>query len=203
VKPRGLARPAIAAATLLAGTVFAAPAAAAVTYDPGTKAGFVGSGDVRRAFGWSAAQLAAQASGVAFDQDFWTDDTYAVGCGPRTFPVVHHREFGRFELIGAVVRQGPRGTASGYGGTPAGFRITGARSGISGTSVAPAAGQPCPQAGPAITSARLVSTTAGWALSVRSGARSRELMHRAVSHQARQAQMAARPIPGVRATGKM
>lgn len=205
MESRELLRLALAGATLAAGTVFAAgavaaPAAAAVTYDPDTKAGFVGRGDVQRAFGWTDAELAETASGVAFDQDFWTDDTYAVGCGPRTFPAVHHREFGRFELIGTVVRHGSRGSASGYGGMLTGFRITGARSGISSTSVAPAAGQPCPQAGPAITAVRLVSTTVGWALSARSGARSRGLLHRA---QTRQTPMAARPIPGVHATGKM
>jgi hypothetical protein len=117
---------------------------------------------------------------VGFDQDFWADDQYTVACGPRTFPVVHHREFGRFELVDTVVRERQRGATKGYSGTLTGFRITGARSGISGTSVAPAAGQPCPQAGPAITAVRLVSTTVGWALSVRSGTQSRELLHRAV-----------------------
>jgi hypothetical protein len=167
---------ALAGATLAAftGAFVAAPASAAVTYDPSTKAGLVGGGDVRRAFGWTTAQLAARASGVSFDQDFWTDDTYAVTCGPRTFPVVHHREFGRFELN--VVLKRRRGAATGYAGTPTGFRITGARSGISGTSVAPAAGQPCPSGAGATTATRLVSTTTGWALSAHSGAESRQLL---------------------------
>jgi hypothetical protein len=202
MESRGLLRLALAGATTLAaGTLLAAPAAAAVTYDPGTKAGFVGGEDVRKAFGWSDAELAKRASGVAFEQDFWTDDSYAVACGARTYPAVHHREFGRFELVGAVMRGGSRGAASGYGRAVTGFRITGARSGISGTSVAPAAGQPCPQAGPAITAVRLVSTTVGWGLSARSSARSRELLRRETVKPL--SGMAARPIPGVHATGKM
>lgn len=173
---RGLSRSlALAGVTLAAITLTAAPAAAAVSYDPGSKIGFAGREDVRRAFGWSDAELAHRASGVSFEQDFWTDDTYAVTCGAKTFPVVHHREFGRFDLADTVVRGGKR-TPAGYGGRLTGFRITGARSGISGTSVAPAAGQPCPRKGPAITAVRLVSTATGWTLSVRSGARSRELL---------------------------
>jgi hypothetical protein len=179
---RGL-RLALAGAALAAGTLaavgVAAPAAAAVSYDPGTKSGFAGRADVQRAFGWTDTELARYASGVSFEQDFWTDDTYSVACGPRTFPVVHHREFGRFELIDTVVRRGGHRTATGYAGTLTGFRITGARSGISGTSVAPAIGQPCPQAGPPITAVRLVSTTVGWGLTVRSGRRSHELLRQA------------------------
>jgi len=51
-----------------------------------------------------------------------------------------------------------------------GFRITGPTAGISGTSVAPAVGQPCPEPrGPKITRADLVSTTMCWSLVVSSG----------------------------------
>jgi hypothetical protein len=141
---RCLFRLSLAGATLAAGVVFAAPASAAVQYDPASRTGFVGAADVRRAFGWTAAMLAARAGGVAFDHDFWTDDTYSVVCGKRTYPVVHHKEYGHYELTEAVVRGAGARSAAGYGGGITGFRLGGATSGISGTSVAPAVGQPCP-----------------------------------------------------------
>jgi hypothetical protein len=166
-------RLAVAGATVVAGLAVATPASASVQYDPVAKTGYVDAGEVRKAFGWTGSTLAARAAGLVFDHDFWTDDTYSVACGGATFPVVHHREYGRFDLTDVVVRATERGAATGYHGPPAGFRLTGAHSGISGTSVGPAVGQPCPadqgQApGSTIDRVRLVSSTTGWALTATS-----------------------------------
>lgn len=169
---------AVAAATLGAGLGYAGPAAAAVRYAPETQSGFAGAVDVRKAFGWSDAKLAARADGLVFGHDFWTTDTYSVSCGRGSFAVRHQREFGRLELTDVVVRESRRGAAGGYGQQPrpAGFRIDGPYAGISGTSVAPAAGLPCPEPrGPRITRAVLVSTTTGWSLTVGSGGVSKVL----------------------------
>ncbi|MGK5685221.1 hypothetical protein [Actinoplanes sp. URMC 104] len=163
-------------AALVAGLAPAGPAAAAVTYDPVTKKGFVGRGDVLKAFGWTDATLRQRADGLVFDHDFWTEDTYSVACGGPAFPVLHHREFGRFELFDAAVTDKGRGSAAGYAGKLTGFWITGPRFGISGTSVAPAKGQPCPRGEGTITTSRLVSTSTGWALAVTSGTDYRRLI---------------------------
>jgi hypothetical protein len=179
---RCLSRSAVAGATLAAGVAISAPASAAVTYDPATRTGLVAAADVRQAFGWTPAMLASRAGGVAFDHDFWTDDTYSVVCGKRTYPVVHHREFGRYELTDAVVRSGGHRATTGYGGkTITGFRLDGASFGISGTSVAPAVGRPCPAGqgrakGTTIEALRLVSSATGWALAARSGDVRRRLL---------------------------
>lgn len=167
----------VTGAALAAGLGAAAPASASVTYDPGTKKGFAGSGDVRRAFGWTDATLTAKASTLVFNHDFWTDDTYSVTCGARVVPVRHHREFGRYELWNAALRDTGRGAATGYAAKLTGFWITGPKMGISGTSVGPAVGHPCPdgRAG-RTTKVRLVSTTTGWALSVSSGNNNRRLV---------------------------
>ena len=163
---------AVAGATVTAALGYAGPAAAAVQYDPQAKSGFAGAADVRQAFGWSDSTLSARAAGLAFSHDFWTQDRYSVSCGKGRFPVAHHREFGRFELSDSVVREARRGASTGYAHGPrlAGFRITGPYAGISGTSAAPAVGQPCPEPrGTRITRADRISTTTGWSLSVSSG----------------------------------
>ncbi len=167
---------AVTGATLTAGVGYAGPAAAAVRYDPDAKTGFADAADVRRVFGWSDATLSARAAGLVFSHDFWTRDAYSVSCGKGSFPVAHQREFGRFELNGRVVREARRGArrgaSTGYGdGTRlTGFRITGPYAGISGTSVPPAVGQPCPESrGARITRADRVSTTTGWSLTISSG----------------------------------
>ena len=143
-----------------AATVLAVAHPASVRYDPETKTGFVGKGDVQKAFGWTGRELASRASGVVFDHDFWTDDTYQATCGRQVVPMVHHRDFGRFELNDTMAYDG--------------FRLAGPRLGISGTSVPPAAGQPCPS-GSTIDKVRLVSSATGWTLTVRSGNQSRTL----------------------------
>jgi hypothetical protein len=155
-------------ATGFALTAGAAPAAAAARYDPAAKTGVVTGQDLRAAFGWSKPELASRAHGIVFDHDFWTDDTYSATCGTRTFPVVHHRDFGRFELTDEVTRDG-------YGGVR--FRITGPHSGISGTSVPPQPGQPCPEDETAtIDRVALLSSATGWTLSATSGDDRRELL---------------------------
>ncbi|GAA3343011.1 hypothetical protein GCM10020358_40090 [Amorphoplanes nipponensis] len=171
----------VAGAVLAAGLGGGAPASAAVTYDPEAHTGFVGAADVRRAFGWTPATLTARAGRLAFDHDFWTDDTYSAVCGGRTYPLVHHREFGRYELTEAVVRRDRPRSSTGYGDGVTGFRLTGASSGISGTSVGPAVGRPCPAdlgaaPGSTIVKLRLVSSATGWALAVSSGQVRRELV---------------------------
>ncbi|GAA0584128.1 hypothetical protein GCM10010172_81370 [Paractinoplanes ferrugineus] len=146
----------------------AAPAAAAVKYDPVAQTGTVAGADVRKAFGWTSATLAERAGGLAFSQDFWTADNYAVACGERRLRVVHHHDFGRFELTAGVARDG-------YGGLS--FRITGAYAGISGTSVPPAPGQPCPADQTIkIDEVRLVSSVKGWTLTATSGDARRDLL---------------------------
>ncbi|WP_305787187.1 hypothetical protein [Symbioplanes lichenis] len=163
---------ALAGAVLAGGLVGATPAAAAVRYDPQARTGFVGVTDIRGAFGWSGRTLAERAAGLEFDHNFFADDTYSVTCGAGVFPVVHHREFGRYQLNDTVTR-----TGGGYGGGVAGFRLTGPIAGISGTSVAPAAGQPCPERpGALIAEVRLTATTVGWTLSVSSEGETRELL---------------------------
>jgi hypothetical protein len=176
----------VAGAAFAVSIAGAGPASASVRYDPGTKTGFVDESDARKAFGWTDAMLASKAAGLVFDHDFWTDDTYAVACGRDAFPVVHHRDFGRYELAGTVVRDARRGAPIGYHGRLRGFRLTGPYLGISGTSVPPAVGQPCPESkdqGPAIDRVRLVSTTTGWSLTVSSG----DVSHRLLAGESRTA----------------
>jgi hypothetical protein len=181
---RRLSQFAVAGATIAAGLAPAGPASASATFDPATNTGFVGGADVREAFGWTGAVLVSRAAGLVFGQDFWTDDTYSVGCGQSPFPVVHHRVFGRYELTDKVVRGAGRGHA-GYHGGPVGFRLTGAYLGISGTSVPPMVGQPCPAGpgaaeGPLVDRVQLTSSTTGWALTVGSG----DVRHRLLVHEA-------------------
>lgn len=56
----------IAASAFAASLALAAPAIAAVTFDPATGSGFVGKGDVQLAFGWNNSQLQQQAGSVSF-----------------------------------------------------------------------------------------------------------------------------------------
>jgi hypothetical protein len=178
MSPRCLFRLAVASATAAAGLAFGAPASATVTYDSATQIGFVDRDDVRTAFGWTDVTLASRASEVAFDHDFWTEDTYSVSCGGSAFDVVHSREAGRMFLTAAPVSHRDRG-AAGYHGKLIGFRLTGAYAGISATGPPPAAGQPCPRdqaPSPTIDKARMVSSATGWALIVRFGDVRRELL---------------------------
>jgi len=167
----------VTGAALAAAVGTAAPAAASVTYDPKTMKGYAAAGDVRKAFKWSEATLNQRAPKLVFNHDFWTDDNYTVTCGKRVFPTSHHREFGRFELRHAVVKDKQRGAPKGYGGKLLGVWITGPSMGISGTSMGPAVGQPCADGEPGTTTAvKLLSTKVGWALSVTSGNDYRQLV---------------------------
>lgn len=162
-----------AGAVLVGGTLFASPVSAAVKFDPATKTGFVGRHDVQREFGWDDATLRANADRLTFDYDTVTRDTYSVVCGRdgnRPFTVVHDRVFARDSLNAVVAHD-----ATGF---PSGFRITGAGSGISGTSIGPTAGLPCPQAGEGRTvrSARVVSTTVTATLIATFGGVSKDLL---------------------------
>jgi len=178
MSPRCPFRLAVASTMVAAGLAFGAPASASVTYDPATQIGFVDRGDVRKAFGWTDEVLASRAPDIAFDHNFWTDDTYSVSCAGKAFVVVHQREFGRLALTGAPESHRGRG-AAGYGGKLKGFRLTGAHAGISGTSMPPTVGQPCPrdrEPSPTIGRARLVSSATGWSLAAGFGDVSRELL---------------------------
>jgi hypothetical protein len=162
----------------------AAPASASVTYDPGPKTGFADRTDVEKAFRWTGAQVVARASGLTFDHQFWTDDDYTVTCGSLTLQVVHHRDYGRYELTDTVVYATRGDSTVGYHGRLLGFRLDGPHAGISGTSVPPAPGQPCPQdqaPGLTIGTARLVATRTGWSLTARSGGTVRVLRSAAVA----------------------
>ncbi|MBL7262214.1 hypothetical protein [Paractinoplanes lichenicola] len=173
---RALVRVVVAGAVVAAGIAMGGPANAAVTYDPETKKGYVGKTDLLKAFGWTEATLNAKAAGIVFNHDFWTDDTYSVTCGKRTFALVHHREFGRYELFDAAVTGKKARDAQGYAAKVTGFWVTGPRFGISGTTVGPAPGQPCPDdAKSKVTKAKLTATSKGWALQVSSGELSRQL----------------------------
>jgi hypothetical protein len=145
-----------------------APASASVRYDPDAKTGTVTGAQMRKAFGWSTATLAKRAGTVVFNHDFWTDDSYTVTCGKRQFRVVHHRDFGRFELTDRIAKDG-------YGTVT--FHITGPHAGISGTSVPPEPGQQCPSDQNAeIDRVRLISTARGWSLTATAGETHRTLI---------------------------
>jgi hypothetical protein len=162
----------LAGAALAGGALFATPAAATVKFDPATKTGFVGKLDVQRSFGWDDAALRARTGRITFTYDTLTKDTYSVVCGRagnRPFTVLHDRVFARDFLNAVVVRDT---TAA-----PSGFRITGAGTGISGTTVGPTVGLPCPEEGKGKTvrSARVVSTAFTGTLSANFGGVSKTL----------------------------
>jgi hypothetical protein len=145
-----------------------------VTYDPETKEGFVDAAEIRDKFGWSEATLAARAGSIAFTHDFYTDDTYTVSCGKESFPVVFHHDYGYLALTRTIARE-----TSGYHPKLLGFRITGANAGVSGTTVPPLAGEPCPEkgrGGEKITRSHLDKSVETWALTASSGTASRRLM---------------------------
>ncbi len=68
----------IAATTFAATLALAAPATAAVTFDPATGEGFVGKGDVQTAFAWNNHQLQGNASGLSFTYE--SEATYDAVC---------------------------------------------------------------------------------------------------------------------------
>nr|BFE73279.1 hypothetical protein GCM10020092_065800 [Actinoplanes digitatis] len=95
-----------AVAVALAGVLVPATAASAsIRFDPATGTGFVGGGDVRTAYRWSAATLRAVAAGVTFSHSTSIEDTYSVVCGgtrPVTVEVTHLRLSARDDLSSSV-----------------------------------------------------------------------------------------------------
>ncbi|WP_127509679.1 hypothetical protein [Actinoplanes solisilvae] len=166
----------VAGAALAAGLGVAAPASAAVTYDPKTMKGFAGSGDVRKAFGWTEAQLAAKTPALEFVHGFWLDGNFSVGCGKVTFPATYRLEAGYMQLRHAAVVDSGRAAATGYARKVTGFWITGASMGVSGTAQPPQLGQACPGGRKGkVTKMTKVSQKRGWGLNVVSGNDGRRL----------------------------
>jgi hypothetical protein len=139
---------------LAAGLLYAAPASASVRFDPDRGTGFVGGGDVRTPFRWSGAMLQSRAAGVTFSHSRSIEDTYTVVCGWDTTPrgtrkhltivMTHIRESSVLNLGSSVAYDAATATATDPKGRVVGFKLTGAVSGVSGTSVGPTVGAPCP-----------------------------------------------------------
>ncbi|GGN75542.1 hypothetical protein GCM10010112_46900 [Actinoplanes lobatus] len=143
------------------------PAHAKVTFDFGTNTGFVDAEDVRQAFDWDAATLRSKAKGLEFEHLRLVQDTYVVVCGgagARPLRAVHTAQDAKEFLTVKVARKpGTRDVT--------GFRIVKAYAGISGTTVPPAPGTPCPEPKPdeKVRTSRLVSTTVTTTLVAKSG----------------------------------
>jgi hypothetical protein len=145
---------AVVGVTLVGALTYAAPASASVRFDPDRGTGFVDGGDVRTPFRWSAAMLRARAAGVTFSHRRSIEDTYSVVCGWNaastghrehlTIVVTHVRESSSLNLRSSVAYDASTATAADPKGRVVGFRLTGAISGVSGTSVGPTVGAPCP-----------------------------------------------------------
>ncbi|MFI7494481.1 hypothetical protein ACH9D2_07145 [Kocuria sp. M4R2S49] len=115
----------IAATTFAATMAFAAPALAAVTFDPATGNGFVGKGDVQLAFGWNNKQLQDNAGQVDFEAvtesttvGTWTCDRDA---GPQTQERSRTTTTTTSGVVDAIARERNQITGftlSGYSGTP-------------------------------------------------------------------------------------
>ncbi|GGN05264.1 hypothetical protein FHR83_001376 [Actinoplanes campanulatus] len=152
---------------VLAVLAFPGPAHAKVTFDFGTNTGFVDAEDVRRAFDWDAATLRAKAKRLEFEHLKLVQDSYAVVCGEagaRPVRAVHTAQDAKeFLTVKVVRRTGTREVT--------GFRIVRAYAGISGTTVPPEPGTPCPEPTPdeKVRTSRLVSTTVTTTLVVKSG----------------------------------
>jgi hypothetical protein len=145
---------AVVGVTLTIGLMYAAPASASIKFDPDRGTGFVGGGDVRTRFRWNDAMLQSRAAGVTFSHSRSIEDTYSVVCGwdptPRgdrehlTIVVTHVRESAMLNLGSSVDYDASTATAANPKGRVVGFKLTGAVSGVSGTSVGPTVGMPCP-----------------------------------------------------------
>jgi len=171
---RSVSTLAVIGVALAGSIVFATTAAASVRFDPATQTGFIDRGDVQTAFGWSDAILQARASGIAVSHSRSIDDIYSVVCGwdttstgdrdHSTTVVTHNRESRRENLGVTVAYDSSSETRTNPTGKIIGFRLTGAVSGFSGTSVEPMVGGPCPEEEgqvvvKTIDAVRLVSST--------------------------------------------
>ncbi|MEV0900717.1 hypothetical protein [Actinoplanes sp. NPDC049802] len=161
---------------VIAGAVlaFPSPAHAKITFDFGANTGHVDAEDVRRAFGWDAATLRRKAAGLEFQHVRLVQDTYSVVCdGASARPVraVHTAQDAKEFLTVEVVRGPPARDVTG-------FRIVKAYAGISGTTVPPEPGTPCPAPGTGATvrTSRVVSTTVTTTLVAESGSTRAELL---------------------------
>lgn len=132
---------AVAVAVFLAALVVPAdPARAAVRFDFSAGTGAVDAADLRRSFGWSEATLRARAAALRFTKGTLIEDVYSVVCGQAGTPpvrTVHARQFAT-EFLTRTVDRGPNGDIRAV-------RITGPEAGISGTTVPPTPGLPCPE----------------------------------------------------------
>ncbi|MBO3737047.1 hypothetical protein [Actinoplanes flavus] len=152
---------------VMAALALPGPAHAKVTFDFATNTGFVDAEDVRQAFDWDAATLRARAKGLEFEHVKLVQDVYAVVCaraGARPVRAVHTAQDAKEFLTVTVVRAA--GTRK-----ITGFRIVKAYAGISGTTVPPTPGTPCPEPKPddQVRTSRLVSTTVTTTLVAKSG----------------------------------
>ncbi|GIE94490.1 hypothetical protein [Paractinoplanes rishiriensis] len=155
------------ATVLTVGLALASTAAGSPTYHPATMTGFVTAGELRTAFGWTEAKLRTRAAKVTFSHTTLIEDRYAVRCGTLKTKATHYRQTMRMDLATTIMRKSSQVT---------GFRLAGAISGISGTSVAPAVGAPCPNPkGKTIDAVRLTSTTTTSALTANFRTESRDL----------------------------
>lgn len=166
-------RPLLAGAVIAGAVLSASPARAEVTFDFAAYTGYAGAAELRYAFGWNDATLRQRAAGVALTMSTLIQDVYSVVCGAAGTPAVrtvHAREFGTMFLTKTVDRAA--------GGAVRGLRITGSDTGISGTTVPPARGLPCPGGDPeagTVRAAAVVSTTKTLALNAESGSATRQL----------------------------
>ena len=119
----------------------AAPATAAVTFDPGTGTGFVGKGDVQLAFGWNNPQLQLNASGITFTYE--SEENYSAVCswvtgentrGEKTHNVAHKKSTTVNSAVAFDARVRNQIT---------GFNLTGF-GGTTSTGSIPVVGEACP-----------------------------------------------------------
>jgi len=130
----------IAAALGLA--VAASFANAAVTFDSGTGAGFVGKGDVQLAFGWNNAALQSKASALGFSYNLSTE--YEAVCtwttaegkrGEKTHNVTHTKPYAVTSALSFDARTQSQIT---------GFFLKGFKDGLPEVGTEPVVGAACP-----------------------------------------------------------
>ncbi|MEU7907623.1 hypothetical protein [Actinoplanes sp. NPDC049118] len=145
---------AVVGTALAGGLVPATAASASIRFDPAKGTGYVGRNDVQAPFRWSNAVLQARAAGITFSHSRSIEDVYSVVCGwdkPNggrdhvTIVVTHPRLSTRVYLRSSVAYDASSVSSAEPRGRVVGFRLTGAVSGVSGTSVGPAVGAPCPE----------------------------------------------------------
>ena len=95
---------------------FSAAITAAVSFDAATGTGFVGKGDVQDAFGWSNAQLQANANAVTFT--FESEGEYAQSCLKENVRQTIYKDFKKTVDVDAAVavqaRKNPQSMVTGF-----------------------------------------------------------------------------------------